>query len=88
VLCQWANDQTATGNEGGCSAYRTVELHNENIRKLNKMYPGVTAIREKQNVSEAAIKAGMANRLEIIVDWEVAYRWGLQNGDNKQEAAE
>lgn len=81
VLCEWAHDQTATGTEGGCSAYRTIEVHNQNIHKLHEMYPGITEVREKRNISEAALKAGMASRLEITVDWVVAYQWGLEHGD-------
>lgn len=89
VLCQWTNDQTATGNEGGCSAYRTIEVHNENITKLHEMYPGITTVRHKKNISDAAVKAGMASRLEITVDWERAWKWGHEHGDYLlKEAAE
>lgn len=82
VLHKWTQDQSATGTPGGCAAYRTIEMHNADKILLNKMYPGVTTLQEKRNISDAAIKAGMANRLEVVVDWEKAYQWGVVHGDN------
>jgi hypothetical protein len=79
VLHKWSWDQQVTGTAGGCSIYRTVELHNENIRKIHEMYPNFTRLREKNNVSAEAIRRGLASRLEVAIYWEKAYEHGAAN---------
>jgi hypothetical protein len=74
VLYKWCQDQSETGSAGGCSTYRTTELHNRNMLKMHELWPRVTQLREKKNISETAVKAGLSERLEITIHWEKAYR--------------
>jgi hypothetical protein len=37
-----------TNAEGGCSIWRTLELHNESQRKLHALWPNFVKLREKE----------------------------------------
>lgn len=71
----WTNDQKETGTKGGCSEYRTKELHEASARKLHELHSGFTKLRIKESknkgLSEEARK--LASRLEVTVDWEGAF---------------
>lgn len=73
VLHQWTHDQSVTNAPGGCSIYRTLQLHNENIEKLHDLWPRFVKIREKTNISSEAIKQGLSSRLEAVIDWKGAF---------------
>lgn len=75
VLYQWTQDQTATNSAGGCSIYRTLKLHNDNIQKLHELWPEFTTLKEKKNIDKEAIKLGLAHRLEVVINWQKAYAW-------------
>lgn len=71
VLYKWTHDQTETGSAGGCSLYRTLDVHNTNIQKLHDLYPEFTKLRSKNN--KTGQKGGLSSRLEIVINWEKAY---------------
>jgi hypothetical protein len=68
VTFWWAQGQPSMGLEGGCSAYRTVELHNDSARKLHELHAPFVKLREKHG------KHGpMKDRLEVTVQWKEAF---------------
>jgi len=79
VFYQWTQDQMATNLPGGCSVYRTLKLHEENMEKLHKLWPEFTKLRIKENVDKEAIKLGLATRLEITIEWVKAWESSQTN---------
>jgi hypothetical protein len=57
-----------TDARGGCSTYRTNEMNNAEAEKLAAMFPDYVSVREKD------YEAGP--RLEVICQWQKAYRDG------------
>lgn len=79
VLFKWSQDQRETGQPGGCSLYRTLELHNANITKLHELWPDVTRIRVKKSKSGG----DLATRNELVIDWSTAYKPSPENNIRK-----
>lgn len=69
VLCEWVNGQGTSGAKGGCSHFRTIEMHNENVRKLAALHPGFVSVVEKQTKGAW----GGQQRLDVVVQWKKAY---------------
>lgn len=69
VLCEWVNGQGSSGAKGGCSHFRTIEMHNDNVRKLANLHPGFVSIVEKQTKGAWGGQA----RLDVMVQWKKAY---------------
>ena len=69
VLCEWVNGQGTSGAKGGCSHFRTIELHNENARKLGELHAPFVKIVEKQTKGAWGGQA----RLDVMVFWKKAY---------------
>lgn len=67
-LRYWAQDQAQTQARGGCSAYRTHELHEANVRKMAKMWPGIVKVRDKQNKTGGEF----GTRIEATIQWKQA----------------
>lgn len=67
VVTHWVQDQAATQAAGGCSDYRTLQVHNDNVRKMHKLWPDVTAIREKDNKTGGE---DLRKRLELTIQWK------------------
>lgn len=73
VLCGWVQGQGSSNAEGGCSHFRTIELHNENAEKLQKLHPDFVTVVEKET-------KGAWNgqpRLDVRVQWKKAYESSL-----------
>lgn len=66
----WAQDQAGTGTEGGCSSYRTLEVHNAAAYKLAELHPEFVKIRDKENKTGPE---AMRNRKEVTIYWQKAY---------------
>ena len=69
LLAYWTQNQVETGDAGGCSVYRTVELANEMAHKLVELHPGFVTLRQKVNKS-----GGMRERTEVTIYWQKAFK--------------
>ena len=69
VLCEWVNGQGTSNAKGGCSTFRTIEMHNENVRRLAEIHHPFVSIVEKQTKGAWGGKA----RLDVMVQWKKAY---------------
>lgn len=70
VLGWWANGQKMTNAAGGCSIWRTREIHDEAVEKLASLHPEHVKVRLKQNKTDAE---GLGTRKEVTVQWKRAY---------------
>lgn len=70
VISQWTHSQRQTQMAGGCSDYRTKELHAAEVEKFASLHPGLVKLRQKVN------KTGgdFGHRLEATIYWQKAYR--------------
>jgi hypothetical protein len=69
----WTNDQRQTGSPGGCSSYRSKEVHEASARKLAELHEFVS-LRQKTNTGQV-VKAArdMQDRLEVTIYWEKTF---------------
>lgn len=65
----WAQGQRMTNEDGGCSVWRTREVHEESARRLAELHPGLVRLRQKQNKTDAD---GLGTRLEVTISWKRA----------------
>lgn len=64
----WAQGQRTTQDTGGASDYRTVEVHNESVRRLAELHPGMVRVVEKQTKGAGEL----SHRLESVISWQAA----------------
>lgn len=69
VLCQWVNGQGTSGAKGGCSHFRTLEMHNANALKLAEFHAPFVTVVEKQTKGAW----GGQKRLDVMVKWKKAF---------------
>lgn len=72
VLNNWANNQAGSGKEGGCSHFRTPDLHAESARRLAALHPGYVKTVEK--TTKGAWGGG--TRTDVHVQWKKAFKDG------------
>ena len=74
-LCSfwWSQGQSRTNEDGGCSEWRTHEVHEQAVRRLAELHPGLVTLTQKQNKTDAD---GFGTRVECIVQWKSAYQAG------------
>lgn len=79
VLAGWCHNQPGSNTAGGCSTYRTIEVHNEWMRRFGELHPKTVKIVEKQTKTSWGGEA----RLDAFVQWkkalamgEHAHEWG------------
>ena len=71
VMAYWANGQRMTNAPGGCSLWRTRELHNSAAERLAELHAPYVRLREKQNKTD---REGLGTRKEVTVQWKRAYQ--------------
>ena len=69
VFYQYAQGQGKTQAAGGCSTWRTLELHNRGVQKMAELHPGLVRVREKKNKTDSA---GFGTRQEATIYWKRA----------------
>lgn len=74
VISEYAHDQAGTQAAGGCSDYRTKEMHEKNVRKIVKMYSGLAKLREKHNKTGGEF----GHRMEATIYWKKALAQGQE----------
>jgi len=69
VIVSWAHNQVQTQMSGGCSDYRSLELHNLNVLRFAELHTPFVSLREKHN------KRGreLSNRVETTIYWKRAW---------------
>lgn len=80
VYFHWAQNHKGTGTKGGCSTWRTVELHNENMKKLQALHPEFVRLEEK---TYEKTKTSMATRIEAVMSWKKAFKEGVEKYGSK-----
>lgn len=86
LITTHVNDQAATNLPGGCSDYRSVELHDRNVLKMHRLWPEFTKVVMKKNKSGGAIANGLAERRELNIQWQKA--WKSSGKDRKPRPPE
>ena len=66
----WTQDQESTSAPGGCSDYRSHQVHEESARKLVELHPNFVKLRTK--VNKTGVKE-FRERLEVTIAWKRAY---------------
>jgi hypothetical protein len=70
ILNKYAHNQAGSGAAGGCSHFRTPELHAANAEKLAKLHPRYVKVVEK--TTKGAWGGG--TRKDVVVQWKKAYK--------------
>lgn len=68
VLNDFAHNQGGSGKEGGCSHFRTAELHAANAHLLAQLHPGVVRVVQKETKGAW----GGGTRTDVVISWKKA----------------
>lgn len=72
----YAQGQGASQASGGCSNWRTLEMHSANTEKLCKLHaPFVKAVEKFTKTAWG----GNAKRIDPVISWNDAYGYGIQH---------
>lgn len=76
MLINWVAHNQAGGSNvaGGCSTFRTPELHARNAELLARLHPGV--VRTVQKETKTAWGGG--ERTDVVIQWKKAYKRGVK----------
>lgn len=66
----WAQGQKMTNAPGGCSTYRSHEVHEASAHRLAELHPGFVSLRQKQNKTD---REGFGTRTEVTIQWKRAF---------------
>jgi hypothetical protein len=69
IVNNYAHNQAGSGAAGGCSHFRTPELHARNAYKLRELHPDFVKVVEKTT----AAAWGGGTRTDVNIQWKKAY---------------
>lgn len=69
-LFYWAQGQKMTNAPGGCSTYRSHEVHERSAHRLAELHPRHVKLRTKNNKTDAD---GFGTRTEVTIMWKQCY---------------
>ena len=75
VSYYYAQGQKSSNAKGGCSEWRTIDVHNEGAQLLADLHPTCVKVVEKQTKTAWN---GLP-RKDVIVGWKKAYKEGVEN---------
>ncbi len=70
VHYEYAQGQARTQSAGGCSTWRTHEVHNAGAERLAELHPDFVKVRQKSNKTD---REGFGTRKEVTVQWKRAF---------------
>ena len=70
----WTQDQRQTALPGGCSDYRSLELHDAGARRLAELHPNFVKLVKKINKSKVTHNKEFTERTEVVIQWKRAYQ--------------
>lgn len=73
TIYYWAQGQKMTNAPGGCSIYRTHEVHEQSAHRLAELHPGFVRLRQKENKTD---REGFGTRTEVTISWKKAAKSG------------
>jgi len=79
VSYYYAQGQKSSNADGGCSEWRTIDVHNAGAERLNELHPTCVKVVEKQTKTAWN---GLP-RKDVIVGWKKAYKEGVENASNQ-----
>lgn len=68
IYYNWAQGQQRMQAQGGCSLWRTLEMHNEAAERLAELHPGFVGVVSKNRKTELGI------RKDVRIRWQKAFR--------------
>ena len=81
----WTQDQRQTALPGGCSDYRSLELHDSGARKLAELHPNFVKLRTKVNRSKVTHNQAFTERTEVTIAWKNAYKSSQEPRDEMEK---
>lgn len=78
VSYYFAQGQKSSNAAGGCSEWRTIDIHNAGAEKLAELHPTCVKVVEKQTKTAW----GGLPRKDVRVAWKKAYKEGVENASN------
>ena len=73
VSYYYAQGQKSSNAEGGCSEWRTIDVHNEGAQRLHDLHPDHVKLVEKQTKTAW----GGLPRKDVRISWKKAYKDGI-----------
>ena len=73
VSFYYAQGQKSSNADGGCSEWRTIDVHNEGAERLHSLHPTCVKVVEKQTKTAWN---GLP-RKDVIIGWKKAYKEGV-----------
>lgn len=69
VLNWWMSGQKGTNTPGGCSIWRNNALHEQSVKRMVELHPGIVRPRLKENKTGGEF----GTRMELTIGWKKAY---------------